>query len=123
MSDILFGSTLVTCTPHFKSDVENPWVTRESKILLHYWFDPDKTKTLLQVAENIEAWAVGDYQVQVQQTNICCPPRFHLYISYVEIRGRTYGRQEMATLSTSRALYDNEPFNMRVYGSTSCTIL
>ena len=50
------GYSTTVCTPHFKPDAEKPWVTKENKESIHFWFNPYKTQTLLEVAESIEAW-------------------------------------------------------------------
>jgi len=117
----------ISCTPHFKDDAENPWITRESQLLIHYWFNPGKTQTLHQVVESIEAWGLNEYQQQVQRSSAlkCCYPDYSLTIDNVEIRGTTYDRQAMTTLYTSSALHNEEPFTMRVHARVlvRCTIL
>ena len=45
-----------------------PWVTKETTELLHYWFNSRITQTLLEVAETIEAWATREHKEEIQQT-------------------------------------------------------
>ena len=123
MAQVAYSS--VTCTPHFKQDADKPWVTRESQVLVHFWFNPDRTQTLLQVAESIEAWAQNDYQQQLQQAPLaCCAGSYSIIINNMEIRGTTYDRQAFATLYTINILHNEEPFTMRVRASVvGCNIL
>ena len=122
----------ITCTPHFKHDAENAWVTREGQGSIHYWFNPDKIKTLLEMAESIEAWSLNDFQQQAGQVAMpcpCCKPPsvdYSLTINSMEIRGRTYDRQAMASCEVSSTIHNEEPFNISVRSSTRvavCTIL
>ena len=49
-------------TPHFKPDGEKSWVMRESATSLHYWLNPEKGQTLIEVVEQIEEWILNDYE-------------------------------------------------------------
>jgi len=133
--------TSVTCTPHFKSDAEKPWVTRESGVLIHYWFNPGKTETLLEVAECIEAWALHEYEEEIKQTKTnltstwslhCCAiinySKYQVTINKMDIRGVTYDREAMAIKTVNDCLRDEEPITLRAEacGGVSvipCTIL
>ena len=118
----------VTCTPHVKPDAEKPWVTKESNKILHFWFDPRKTQTLLEAAEAIEAWAVCEYEKEKEQfkasiDNVpscsgCCVAgvsdnEYHLTIIKMEIRGESYDREAMAVKYTNELLRDAEPITLR----------
>ena len=141
MSRVQYGTA--TCTPHVKPDAEKPWVTKESNTILHFWFDPRKTQTLLEVAEAIETWAVNEYQKETKQfegsiDNVPCCLRcciqindneYHATITEMEIRGESYDREAMATKYTNELLRDAEPITLRTenHGNTPvkvrCTIL
>lgn len=111
----------VTCVPHFKPDAEASWVTKESKHLIHYWFNPNMTSTLLQVAGDIEAWADNDYLTRINRLPApCVVGRYHLTVETMDIRGATYDRQKMAQSDASSILHDAEHFNIGVYGSVPC---
>jgi len=127
----------VTCIPHFKPDTEKPWVTSESNVLMHYWFNPGKKQTLLEVAESIEAWALHEYEEEITQTkaymdSTCCTcciivnyNEFHMTINKMDIRGVTYDHEAMATKSND-CLHNEEPIILRAEahgGISMCTIL
>ena len=107
-----FGRMSISCTPHFKSDAERPWVTRESVTSLHYWYNPEKEQTLLEVAEQIERWIHYDYEALV-------PRKTGLFASYamnilsMEIRGVEYDRQALAIKTTRDSYRNEEPFTIR----------
>ena len=116
-----FGPMSLCCTPHFKPDAEKPWVTRESASSLHYWYNPEKGQTLLEVVEQIEAWIRYDYEETVQTT-----ARYNINILSMEIRGVKYTREELATKTASETLRNEEPFTLRIHGGQrgpSCLIL
>ena len=116
----------VTCIPHFKDDADNPWVTKESDVLIRYWFNPKKTHNLLQIAESIEAWTQDTFQQNMQENRLiaCCIRNYSIIICKMEIRGKSYDRQAFETLSTESILLNEEPFNMTVsVNFSACTIL
>jgi len=114
----------ISCTPHFKFDAENAWVTKDSHTAIHYWFNPDQIQTLLQVAESIENWAVNDYKQQAAQASGCAG-KYAININSMQVRGTTYDRQAMASCQVSDKLSNEEPFNLSVRSSVtaSCVIL
>ena len=65
-----FGSTrtaqVLACTPHFKDDAQNPWVTLQGPLELHYWFNPKSEVTLENVAAAVENFASSNFNRQVQ---------------------------------------------------------
>jgi len=116
----------ITCIPHFKDDADNPWVTKKSDVLIHYWFNPDETHNLLQVAESIEAWNQNHFQQTMQEIGLlaCCVCNYSFIICNMEIRGKIYDWQAFEILSTKSILHNEEPFTMRVrVNGTLCTIL
>ena len=116
-----FGPMSLCCTPHFKPDAEKPWVTKESVSSLHYWYNPEKGQTLLEVVEQIEAWMRYDFEETLQTT-----ARYNMNILSMEIRGVKYTREELATKTASETLRNEEPFTLRIRGGQrgpSCLIL
>ena len=129
--------TSITCTPHFKSDAEKPWIIKETSTLIHYWFNPGKPHTLLEVAEAIEVWVVSEYAEDIKQAKAiydssCCikanytEPQATIY--KMEIRGVSYDRETMAVKYTNECLHDEEPITVRAESRggvtvTPCTIL
>ena len=96
-------------------------------MLIHYWFNPAKGGTLLQVAEGIEDWAHRDYNEQVRQSPMACCfacSKFDLVINTMEIRGVIYDRQVMQNHTIQDTLHDEEPFTLRIRtGVVGCTLL
>ena len=120
----------ISCTPHFKPDVEKPWVTREYATLIHYWFNPEKRQTLLEVVEEIEAWTSYDYEETLRKldntTPSCCFPGYNMNIRNLEIRGVKYDREALAIKTTSESFCNEEPFTLRYRSkrvAPLCTIL
>ena len=99
------------CTPHFKPDAEKPWVTKESVSSLHYWYNPEKGQTLLEVVEQIEAWMRYDFEDTLQTT-----VSYNMNILSMEICGVKYTREELATKTASESLCNEEPFTLRIRG-------
>ena len=128
------GYGTVTCTPHCKPDAENPWVTKETKELIHYWFNPGKIQTLLEVAETIEAWATREYEEEAKQAKAsmnavpcsCCivikDNEFHATITKMEIRGVSYNREEMAHKYARDCLHDAEPVTLKAEARGGMTV-
>ena len=107
-----FGSMSISCTPHFKSDAVSPWVTRESVTSLHYWFNPQKEQTLLEVAEHIEKWIRYDY-LSLEPWNVGFYYNYNMEILCMEIRGVKYDREVLAGITTSENFHNEEPFTLR----------
>ena len=123
------ASVSISCTPHFKPDAEKPWVTRESTTSLHYWFNPEKRQTLIEVVEQIEAWSSYDFEELVKNLeNVpsCCFSGYTMNIKHIEIRGVKYNREVLATKTTSESFCNEEPFTVRYRSrrvAPICTIL
>ena len=45
---------MATCTPHFKQDAQNCWVTQENETKLELWLHPQSQMTLEDVAKVID---------------------------------------------------------------------
>ena len=102
------GRLSISCTPHFKHDAEKPWVTKESASSMHYWFNPEKEQTLIEVVEQIEEWIRYDFAEVTQNHN------YHMGVQSMEIRGINYTREELANKTTGGYLHDEEPFTLRI---------
>ena len=115
---------VLTCTPHFNSDTDNPWVTKENdkEKVLHYWFNPEKKQTLLEVAEGIEAWLLQEYEVVIKQEkahfsgSLCVKVKsseYHIAINTMEINGIHYDRETMAIKYATECLHDEQPIILK----------
>ena len=121
------GPMSVSCTPHFKPDAETPWVTKESITSVHYWFNPEKRQTLLEVVEQIEGWINHDFEETTKEIEPLCESCFCSYsinIRNIEIRGVKYNREALATKTTFESLCNEEPITLRFSSKRiPCTIL
>ena len=123
-----FGPMSLNCTPHFKFDTEKSWVTKESASSLHYWFNPEKGVTLLEVVEQIEGWTHHDFEetLQINPGPLpVCGSGYNMNILSMEIRGVKYNREDLATMTTNDNLHNEEPFTLRFRGMRGgpCVIL
>ena len=104
----------VNCTPHFKPDAEKPWVTRESPTFIHYWFNPEKEQTLIEVVEQIEAWIHYDWtEIWPNRRYMRENPLGYMTAHSMEIRGVKYTREELANKTTRENFRNEEPFTLR----------
>lgn len=122
------GPMSVSCTPHFKPDAESPWVTKESITSVHYWFNPEKRQTLLEVVEQIEGWIYHDFSETAQEIEPVCKSCFCAYsinIWSMEIRGVKYNRETLRRKTTFESLCNEEPFTLRLQSRRigCCTVL
>lgn len=101
----------VTCTPHFKSDAEQPWVVQEGVGVISLWMHPDSNMTLEDVAALIESFASS----QVDQRMINYSGRIH----NATFRGQTIVREQMSARLARDYVRDGEPFNLRfIFGAS-----
>lgn len=121
--------TIVTCTPHFKSDADNAWVTRDGYTSIHYWFNPGKAQTLLEVLETIEAWTTRENEQiaqNISQANNSFVKVKHSGVlqtfTTMEIRGVTYDRDTMAGKYVSDCFHDGEPITLRGQAQSKITV-
>ena len=114
------------CTPHFKYDTEDPYVTQGSSGI-HCWFNPDKTKTLILLAYCIKYHFEDEDYKKIEQSS--CPSSCFCYsgvtVINMQIKGNKYNRRAMCIKTTSEYLRDGESFNIKIsFGSTEpCVIL
>ena len=80
--------------------------------MIHYWFNPDKMETLLQVIENIEAWVVKEVEDKNYSIPYCYCGEYTFTVVYLEMLGTRYYRQEMSDLDAATILHDKQPFMM-----------
>ena len=105
----------ISCTPHCKHDAEKPWVTKESASSMHYWFNPEKEQTLIEVVEQIEEWIRYDVEEVTLNRN------YRMGVQSMEIRGINYTREELANKTTGGNLRDEEPFTLRINSMHAAT--
>ena len=110
-----FGPMSISCTLHFKSDAEKPWVTKESISSIHYWFNPEKEveQTLIEMVEQIEAWMDYDYRETLQKSY--ATHGYVMNILNMEICGVKYTHEELATMVTIKYIHNEEPFTLRYH--------
>ena len=117
--------TALTCTPHFKYDTKDPYITKEGDSHIHCWFNPDKTQTLSQLAACIEAQLLDEHQEAMKQNSCaCCYGPGEFTVTSMEVGGSTHDCQAMATKITLECLSNEESFNVTVRSSVAgCVIL
>ena len=118
------SQAILTCTPHFNHDIDKPLVAKEKdkEKELHYWFNPGKKHTLLEVAEAIEAWLLQEYEAVIQQKgaefsgSLCVKVKsteYRVTISTMEISGIHYDREAMAIKYATECLHDGQPITLK----------
>ena len=107
----------ISCTPHFKDDIEKPWVTQDSLTAVSIWLSPDRGLTLEDVAETIELFVktMPGYSSQIAS----CTFRS------LTIRGEVFTKDSLM-LSSHMAgdkLHDGEPFTVQVLKIVGCCLI
>ena len=112
----------ISCTPHFKEDAQQHWVTQENMFGISYWFNPNEAPTLEDMIGAVENFisanynkmmpqnmnvAAGGTQVQMHTTS-----NMQGKIVVVTIRGRNYERETLVNYKAGEYLHDGEVFNM-----------
>ena len=113
------NTQILACTPHFKDDADNPWVT-ESQLELGYWFNPKSEVTLEDVAAAVEKFASSKVSRQFQNEEQVPSPITvtGTYIGQVQsftIRGQLYSRETLVNYRAVEYLHDGEVFNMEYF--------
>ena len=110
----------ISCTPHFKDDVEKPWVTQDSLTAVSIWLSPDRGLTLEDVAETIEQFVqtMPGYSSQIAS----CTFRS------LTIRGEVITKDSLmlSAYMAGDKLHDGEPFTvqvLKIVGTGCCLIL
>ena len=58
----------IACTPHFKADAQQPWVTQGNGLLsIGFWFSPKAGLTLEDVAAVVEGFVSSNISKQMPQ--------------------------------------------------------
>ena len=115
MASIQKSALTIACTPHFKDDAQNPWVTMESPLQVSYWFNPKSGVTLEDMAAAMENFASSNFSRQLQGAGGVPGPVSVNYsgrILNVAIRGQIYSRETLINYSAAEYLHDGEAFNM-----------
>ena len=119
-----FGSTrtaqVLACTPRFKDDAQNPWVTLQGPLELHYWFNPKSEVTLEDVAAAVEHFASSNFSRQVQGAPVAVT--YSGRIQSVTIRGQLYSREALVNCRAVEYLHDGEVFNMDYFQTFQSTV-
>ena len=108
----------VSCIPHYKDDVDKPWVNMGGMMNLSVWLHPKSTMTLEEVTQLIEGFLRSLYSnqtVQAQQRfgiSTTSETNMKPTILSMSFRGETTARAQMATLNATDYLHDQEPFNL-----------
>ena len=127
LQNIFCAHLVLVCTPHFKYDTENPYVTMEGSSHIHCWFNPDKTKTLILLAHCIRDHFEDETYKKIEQSS--CPSCCFFYggvtVISMQIEGTIYNRTAMNDKTTSEYLRVEESFNIKItFGSLeACVIL
>ena len=117
----------ISCTPHYKDDVDKPWYSREGLVNLSVWLSPKSTMSLEDLAKMIEDFlhtvhTDSSVQSTTQQTfQISMDIRFQVNIQSMSFQGENIPRAQMSTLQAKVFLRDQEPFNVTYEVSSSGT--
>lgn len=125
-------SMTVSCTPHYKDDVDKPWCSREGVINIALFLSPKSTMSLEDVAKMIEEFLHTihtDSGMQVTQltfqTNVSV--KYEMNIQSMIFQGESMPRSaQMSTLQAKTFLRDQEPFSvvyeLRMSGTTTTDV-
>ena len=111
-------SMTVSCTPHYKDDVDKPWCSREGVINIALFLSPKSTMSLEDLAKMIEEFLHTihtDSGMQVTQltlqTNVST--KYEMNIQSMIFQGESMPRSaQMSTLQAKTFLRDQEPFSV-----------
>ena len=110
----------VSCTPHYKDDVDKPWCTREGILNITLFLSPKSTMSLEDLAKLIEEFlhtihadsAMGNrgpHGTFQTNTNV----KYEMYIQNMIFQGESMPRSaQMSTLQAKTFLRDQEPFSV-----------
>ena len=96
---------MATCTPHFKQDARNAWITQDGDSKLCIWLHPQSSITLEDAARLIDEYIM----TRLQQG-----PGAHLVpdqvVDSMTFRGQSIARAQMASCRAVDYMRDDEPF-------------
>ena len=108
----------MSCTPHYKDDVDKPWCNREGMLNIALFLSPKSTMSLEDLAKMIEEFLHtihADSGIQSHhgafQTNLSV--KYQVNIQSMVFQGERMPRSEqMSTLQAKTFLRDQEPFSV-----------
>ena len=111
-------STTVSCTPHYKDDVDKPWCSQVGMMNVAIFLSPKSTMSLEDLAKMIEGFlhtVHADSGMQANQgmfqTNVSV--KYDINIRSMVFQGESMPRSaQMSTLQAKTFLRDQEPFNV-----------
>ena len=114
----------LTCTPHFKPDADQPWITMDSKTAISLWISPNTPLTLEDVAQLIENFVVSQFEQKLAGQPTCGKIQLHCSVFSMTFRQQAIDQSQMASLAAKDYVRDGEPFNLfsRQRARESCVI-
>ena len=94
-----------TCTPRFKQDAHNAWVTQDGDDRLCIWLHPQSPMTLEDAAKVID-----NYNTSTRRQYSHLVP--DLVVENMTFRGQTITRSQMVNDRAVDFMKDNEPFSL-----------
>ena len=117
-------NTPLTCTPHFKPDADQPWVTMDSIIAVSLWMSPNTFMTLEDVAQLIENFAATQVQQQLSGQPLCGNVKFRGSVLSMTFRQQTIQRAQMVSLAAKDYIHEGENFNLLLNQTTTiCCVI
>ena len=114
----------LTCTPHFKPDADQPWITMDSITAISLWISPNTPMTLEDVAQLIENFAHTQFQQQVAAQPTVGNYQYQGRIINMQFRQQNIHRNQMTSFAASNYVRDGEPFNFIMHQTTSvCCVI
>ena len=98
---------MATCTPRFKEDAQNSWVTQEDETKLNLWLHPQSQMTLEDAAKVIENYLAA---VKSQAPNLAITA--DQFVESMTFRGQRIARPQMADHRAVDMMRENEPFSL-----------
>ena len=117
-------NTPLTCTPHFKADADQPWVTMDSIIAVSLWMSPNSPMTLEDVAQLIENFAATQVQQQLAGQPLSGNVKYQGSVLSMTFRQQTIQRAQMTSLAAKDYIREGENFNLILnQTTTSCCVI
>ena len=118
----------ISCVPHYKDDIDKPWVSMEGMMNLSLRLHPKSTMTLEDLAKLIEDFLhslfANNSSLQArQQFGVIqkVDVKVQVCLKSLAFHGESMARAQFATLQAMDYLQDQEPFNV-VYELTSSSV-
>lgn len=94
-----------TCTPYFKTDAQNAWVTQDGDTKLCIWLHSQSQMTLEDAATLID----NHVSERIHQASHLAPDQI---IQSMSFRGQTVNREQMANHRAVDFMREKEPFSL-----------